>query len=61
MLPSIGYALMPPWHALYNLTRKGKDGHYIWGSQEIEKWTAKFYACAEQVKKLADLLNPPKP
>jgi hypothetical protein len=55
-----GYLLMPPWHALYNLTRKGQDDHYRWGSREIDAWTAKFYACAERAKKLAETLNPPQ-
>jgi hypothetical protein len=57
---SWGYLLMPPWHALYNLARKKGDDHYRWGSQDIDAWTAKFYACAERVNKLAEAINPPK-
>jgi hypothetical protein len=56
-IPSPGFLLMPPWHALYNLARKGKEDQYRYGSREIGEWTQKFLACAERAKKIADLLN----
>jgi hypothetical protein len=55
------YVLKSPWHALYNLTRKGKDDYYRWGSQDLDEITKKFYACAERAEKPAGTLSPPKP
>jgi hypothetical protein len=51
-----GYAMVPQLYAVFRLN--DAEGHYWYGSSEIDTYTERFLALADRVAKFNEILNP---
>lgn len=51
-----GYAMVPPWHAAFHLTKA--TGQYRYSSREINSYTQQFLALGDRVARFNEMLHP---